>query len=127
MDQRELLFLLTQGPEDPDRARFALHAALVAASSGLGVTVYLALRAVHWACAAHEGDALHADIRALVDQVRAAGGSVECCSACMERHCAPPGAAHEHEHAPKLESGVRMAGLASLVRRASSGARTITF
>ena len=125
MEQQELLFVLTQGPEDPDRARFALNAALVAASSGLAVTLYLALRAAHWACAAHDGDSHHAELRDLVDQVRAAGGVVECCSACLERHCALPGA--RHEQPSQLENGVRMSGLASLVRRASTGAQTITF
>jgi len=124
MTSQELQCILTHGTEDPERARFALHAALVAASSGLTVTVYLALRAVHWACVVHD-DPLHAEIRALVEQVRSAGATVECCSACIDRHCASSHASSSHH--PKLDDGVRVAGLATLMKRASSGAQTISF
>lgn len=125
MTRSALQYIITSGPEDPDRARFALNAGLVAAASGLDVSIYLALRAVHWACAVHEANPVHEEVRALVERVRAHGATIECCSECMERHCATPPT--PHSGGSKLDEGVRAAGLASLVRRASSGAQTITF
>jgi len=125
MKRNALQYIITSGPEDPDRARFALNAGLVAAASGIDVAIYLALRAVHWACPVHEKDPVHAEMRVLVERLRESGATIECCSACMERHCEAPRTGHDG--ASKLDAGVRAAGLVSLVRRASSGAQTITF
>ncbi len=120
-----MLFVVTSGPEDAERARFALHASLAAAVSGLDVSVYLALRAAHWACDVPEGDATHAELRELIERVQGSGANVECCSACMERHCST----HDHHADDGADSNrsIRPAGLVSLVRRASAGAQTITF
>lgn len=124
MHRNALQFVVTSGPEDVDRARFALHTSLAAAVSGLDVSVYLALRAAHWACNVDDGDPVHAELRDLIDRVQASGATVECCSACLERHCGT----HQHEAESSTPDGgsVRPAGLVSLVRRASAGAQTIT-
>lgn len=118
-----LQFVVTCGPDDPDRARFALNAALVAAVSGLDITVYLALRAAHWACAVHASDPIQNEVRALLERLREHGAAIECCSTCMEAHCA----ASVDQHGSRLDQGVQPAGLIGLAWRASSGAQTITF
>lgn len=119
-----LQFVVTCGPDDPERAKFALNAALVASVSGLDVTVYLALRAAHWACAAHTPDPIQSEVRALLERLREYGAAIECCSTCMEAHCASTSDEHGET---RLGEGVQPAGLIGLSRRASSGAQTITF
>lgn len=124
MTRNALQIVVTSGPEDPDRARFALHAALAAAVSGLEVSVYLALRAAHWACTSHETNDVHAELRDLIERIRGSGVTVECCSACLERHCGTHAGALLS--AFDVQGGVRPVGLVSLVRRASAGVQTIT-
>lgn len=124
MTRNALQIVVTSGPEDPDRARFALHAALAAAVSGLEVSVYLALRAAHWACAVHDDNDVHTELRDMIERVRGSGVAVECCSACLEKHCSTH--AGDLFPASDVQDGVRPVGLVSLVRRASAGVQTIT-
>lgn len=115
--------IITAGPEDPEKVVLGLQTALTAASSGLETSVFFTLRATQWTCATVRDVAGGERIAELIDAVHTCGGEIESCSACLDKYCAQS-AQRGHEN---LRHGVRPGGLASLVRRASRGANTITF
>lgn len=114
---RELQILLSSEAED--RVTFGLNLALAAAVSDVEVVVFFALQASHFVCARHEAPA---PITELLEQLRALNTKLFCCSACAHAHCRADG---EEEHAPLVE-GVRRAGLATFVQRASRTHETIS-
>lgn len=126
MAPAELQLVLTSGPEDADRAKLALHTGLAGLATGLTVTVFFTLRATHWACSIRPEHPANAEIEGLLEKVRQLGGALECCSACAETHCETP-LEPAVGGSTKLRAGVRAAGLTSIVRRAASGAQTLTF
>ena len=118
-----LQVLITRGYEDPDLALLGLSTALVAASSNVDVTVFFTLRGTQWACRAQGDIASVERVRESIDNLRAAGARLECCSACLSKYCNP--AAQSSEDV--LQAGMEPAGLVSLVQRATNGASTLTF
>ncbi|MEZ5966065.1 MAG: DsrE family protein [Planctomycetota bacterium] len=118
---RRLQVVVTTGPKDPTRARFALEAALAAVASGLGVTVFLTLDATVWACESRRyvcGETVYG----LMDQLASMGASVVCCSACALDKCGTQGEA-KIATAP----GIELVGLATLMEQVASGVPTVTF
>lgn len=118
-----LQIVIATGTEDSERVILALETALTGASSGLEVSVFFTLRATQWACSNMTGISGGQRIDELVEMAQSAGATIEACSACLDKYCAD----QVRSGLEGLKQGIRPAGLASLVRRASGGANTITF
>ena len=115
--------LVTRGREDLDMARLGLNTALTAASSGIPVTVFFTLRGTQLACAAHDASDPAADVIGLLHSLVDLGAELECCSVCLDKYCIDQAV----DPTRGLHESVRLAGLASVVRRSSEGVSTITF
>ena len=122
-DSVPLQVLVTHGAEDVPKVRLGLHTALIAASAGVEVTVFFTLRGTLWSCADGRGLSEAEEIGGLLSSLVESGAELQCCSACLEEHCLE--AARDPERG--LRPDIRLAGLASVARRASSGANTLTF
>ncbi len=115
IEQKDLQLILTS--EEPEKVRFGLNMALVAASSTVEVVVFFALKSARFVCAKHGDDRKILD---LIATLRELGVELLCCSACAHEHCGV-----DSQSSPLVE-GVRDAGLASVVQRASKDFTTIT-
>ena len=117
--EKQLQIVLTTGVSDVERAAFAFNSALVSASSGLDITLFLAMEAPEWACEGSlEGESSR-EAASILDRAVEAGVSVEACSACFDRFC-------QGDRKPELRDGFRLAGLLTFVRR-SLEVPTVTF
>ena len=123
MTRSSLLVLVTPGKEDPDRALLGLNTALVGASSGVDVTVFFTLRGTQWACAAQPATPITDEVMAVLGALEESGARLECCSACLDKHCV------EAARSPRsgLREGVELVGLASMVQQSMAADATLSF
>ena len=118
-----LQVIATAGFEDPDRVLLALNTSLAAASCGVRVVVFMAVRATQWMCTDVPHDRKSREIYVVLGQLRSLGVDIECCAACYDKHCLAEG---DPLHGP-LREGVRTSGLVSVVQRAMENAQTLCF
>lgn len=103
---------------EEERVLFGLNLALVAASSGISVTVFFALGSARWVCAEHASAGPVVD---LIQQLAESEVPLHCCSTCVHEHC------HDGDGLEvPLVDGVRRSGLASMLKRSVDGCETIT-
>jgi len=118
-----LQVIATAGFEDPDRVLLALNTTLAAASCGVKVVVFMAVRATQWMCTDVPHDRKSKEVYEILDQLNELGVEVECCSACYDKHCLADG---EPLHGP-LREGIRSSGLVAVVQRAMENVQTLCF
>jgi len=117
---KQLQVILTTGLEDPERAAFGFGTALVAASAGVSVIVFLSIQSPVWACADLNSAEGVERVSHVLEQAVEAGVQIEACSTCFDKFCS--GRAR-----PELRDGIRIAGMLSVVQRSTEGVPTITF
>ncbi len=122
--QAQLQVLITTGAEDGDRTALGLNTALVAQSSGVETHVFFTLTGTYWACREPCEGEPRPDVLELVDQLGALGAQLSCCTQCLDKHCIP---SETSGQSGTLRPGIRPAGLASVVKRATTGMPSITF
>lgn len=123
LEHGQVQIVLLAGPEDPLKAQMGLNVALAAQSTGAETALFIGLRATYWACEASVGVDGNQSIHALIDRILEAGGTVECCGTCAEKHCFTGSAGH----GIALRQGITYAGFVTIASRAAMGVNTLTF